>query len=72
MSITLESSPIAEALRLSKIPALRLVAVEETDATVVLTGSVSSYYLKQLAQETVLPLCENKRLINKVEVVRAV
>jgi hypothetical protein len=69
MSVTLESSPITEALRQSKIPALRLVNVEETDAAVVLTGTVHSYYLKQLAQETVLPLCE-KRLINKVEVVR--
>jgi hypothetical protein len=69
MSVTLETSAIAQALRRSKIPALRLVNVEETDTAVVLTGTVPSYYLKQLAQETVLPLCD-KRLINKVEVVR--
>ena len=70
MSVTLESPPLAEALRRSKVPALRRVAVVQTDAEVILTGTVASYYLKQLAQETVLPLCEKRRLINRVEVVR--
>lgn len=70
MSLTAESSPIAEALRRSKIPALRRLEAQENESAVVLTGSVPSYYLKQLAQEAVLPLCGSRRLINNVEVVR--
>jgi len=70
MALTAESSPIAETFRRSKIPALWRIEVEETQTAVVLTGSVPSYYLKQLAQEAALPLCGVRRLINKVEVVR--
>ena len=70
MSLTLESSPLLEAMRGSPIPALRLVRVEETTTTVVLSGRVGSYYLKQLAQETVLPLCRERQVVNRVEVVR--
>jgi len=43
-----------QVLRQSPIPALRKLSVEETDHEVVLSGSVSSYYLKQLAQETIV------------------
>lgn len=70
-SLSTDSSPIVEALRRSKIPALRRLEAEESESAVVLTGSVPSYYLKQLAQEAVLPLCGERRLINRVEVVRA-
>jgi len=31
-------------------------------------GRVPTYYLKQMAQETVLALCGQKRVINQVEV----
>ena len=47
-------SRLASVLRQSPIPALRKLKVEESDTTVVILGSVSSYYLKQLAQETLL------------------
>ena len=70
MPLTLEPSPIIKALTDSRIPALRRVIVEESDASVVLTGTVSSYYEKQLAQETVRGLCGQRRLINRVNVVR--
>ena len=70
MSLTLESSAILQTLRRSKIPALRQVCVEETELLVVLSGTVPSYYLKQMAQEAVLPLCEKRRLVNNVAVVR--
>ena len=53
-------------LRHSPIPALRRLRVEENDGQVVLTGSVASYYLKQLAQETVMPLLDGRRLDNRV------
>jgi len=59
-----------QALRQSPIPALRRLVVEETEAQVVISGRVTSYYLKQLAQETVLPVLENRPLNNQVTVVR--
>ncbi len=66
-----EHSPVLAALRESPIPALRKLAVEEADGTVVISGNVSSYYLKQLAQETVLHVLEDgRRLCNRVAVVR--
>ncbi len=68
---TLELSQATRALRSSPIPALRKLSVEETGASVVLLGSVASYYLKQLAQETVMPLLEGRELRNRVTVQRA-
>jgi BON domain len=60
----------AQVLRSSPLPVLRKLAVEETDREVVLSGSVNSYYLKQLAQETVLPVIGGRRLLNRVQVER--
>ncbi len=60
-----------QALRQSPIPALRRLHVEETDQEVVLLGSVASYYLKQLAQETVMPVLGSRELRNRVLVVRS-
>ena len=37
---------------------------------VVISGSVSSYYLKQLAQETIMPILDGRDLVNRVKVVR--
>jgi hypothetical protein len=64
------SERAVQALRQSPIPALRRVSVEETADGVVLMGRVSSYYFKQLAQETVLPHLAGSRLQNRVTVVR--
>jgi len=63
-------SPATEALLRSPIPALRKLQVEETDGGIILSGSVSSYYLKQLAQETILPFLDRRDLLNRVSVVR--
>jgi osmotically-inducible protein OsmY len=60
-----------QVLRQSPIPALRNLSVEENDQSVVLSGSVSSYYLKQLAQETIMPVLGDRQLHNRVSVVRA-
>jgi hypothetical protein len=57
-------------LRQSPIPALRKLTVEETDTTIVIAGTVSSYYLKQLAQETLMPVLGGRELLNRVNVVR--
>jgi hypothetical protein len=58
-----------EALHGSSIPALRRLSVEESDTRIRITGSVSSYYLKQLAQETVMPVLRDRELENEVQVV---
>jgi hypothetical protein len=72
MSIsTLEQSRLALALRRSPIPALRKLTVEESESSVIIQGQVSSYYLKQLAQETILPLLDGRQLLNRVHVVTA-
>ncbi len=60
-----------QALRQSPIPALRKLLVEETEDEVVLSGSVASYYLKQLAQETLMPILGPRRLSNRVSVHRS-
>jgi hypothetical protein len=69
-SPTLTRVRAEQVLRQSGLPALRQLCVEETDAEVVITGSVSSYYLKQLAQETVMPVLGERDLVNRVLVVR--
>jgi hypothetical protein len=69
---TLEHSRAELALRHSPLPALRKLSVEENDAVVVIHGKVSSYYFKQLAQETVMPLLGRRQLCNRVAVVREV
>ena len=65
------STRLAQALRQSPIPALRKLSVEESATDVVITGRVSTYYLKQLAQEAVIPLLDHRQLRNQVTVVRA-
>lgn len=63
-------SPAAQALRQSPIPALRQLCVEESETEIVISGCVSSYYLKQLAQETVMAVRGRRELVNRVTVVR--
>lgn len=67
---TLVNEPLAQLLRHSSIPALRNLCVDETETAVVISGCVSSYYLKQLAQETILPILGPRELVNHVTVVR--
>jgi hypothetical protein len=69
-TLTLTRPQAEQVLRQSALPALRKLCVEESDAVVVITGSVSSYYLKQLAQETVMPLLGPRELFNRVKVIR--
>lgn len=69
------SSPLLEsratsALRHSPLPALRALAVDESDQELIISGAVSSYYLKQLAQETLMPHLDGRKLRNLVRVDR--
>lgn len=61
-------SPAASALRHSPMLALRQLTVDEDAQCLTLSGRVSSYYLKQLAQEAVMPLLHNRNLLNLVQV----
>ena len=62
-------SQAIQVLRHSSHPALRRLSVEETDTALVIRGSVSSYYLKQLAQEALMPHLDGRALSNRVLVV---
>jgi hypothetical protein len=68
-STLLNQQPATQALRQSPIPALRRLTLEENGTAVVIQGHVSSYYLKQLAQETILPVLDGRELVNRVLVV---
>ena len=61
----------AAAMTGSPLPQLRRLVVTVSEAEVVITGRVPSYYLKQLAQETVRPALGSRTLLNRVEVSRA-
>jgi len=64
------SSEVVSMLQQSPIPDLRRLQVEETEFEIVITGLVTSYYLKQLAQETVRTAIGQRRLRNRVVVAR--
>jgi osmotically-inducible protein OsmY len=73
MSATAVLSPPEpiEILTASPLPQLRRLIVTVNDGEVVITGRVTSYYMKQLAQETVRPIVGERRLRNRVEVAKA-
>jgi osmotically-inducible protein OsmY len=64
----LEASVI-DRLRQSGHRALAQVSVEVNAELVILRGTVSSYYLKQLAQEQVRSITENYDIDNRIAVV---
>jgi len=66
-SPTLTAEP-ADVLTSSPLPQLRRLVVTVSEREVVITGRVPSFYLKQLAQETVRPSIGLRRLLNRVEV----
>jgi hypothetical protein len=61
-------SGLADVLIASPLPQLRRLVVTESEVEVVITGRVSSYYMKQLAQEALRPTVGDRRLLNHVEV----
>src|SRR5260370_5682679 len=67
---TVTGSQATEALLHSPIPALRKLQVEVSEGGIILSGSVPTYYLKQLAQETILPFLERRDLLNRITVIR--
>lgn len=66
--------PFAQAaslLRDNPVNDLRHLEVLETEIEIVISGVVSSYYLKQMAQEAIRPALAGRRLRNKVMVLPA-
>lgn len=54
------------ALSDSSIYALRVLRIDRHDQALVISGCVTSFYHKQLAQETVLAICEGIEVINSI------
>lgn len=66
-STVLESPARAAALlRDNPVNDLRRLEVMESDSEVIITGIVTSYYLKQMAQEAIRPAVNGRRLRNRV------
>jgi osmotically-inducible protein OsmY len=55
-------------LKESPFPALRILQVEQVGEHVQLKGRVSSYFLKQLAQETVRSATRGIEMVNDISV----
>ena len=68
MTNTLLESPARAAalLRDNPVNDLRRLEVMESDSEIIITGIVTSYYLKQMAQEAIRPAVNGRRLRNKV------
>jgi len=58
-------------LRKSVYAELRRLEAIENEDEVILTGVVRSYYMKQMAQETIRPILAGRRLLNRVIVMPA-
>ena len=54
----------------SPTPALRYIEVVETDEAIELSGTVRSFYHKQLAQTAVLPQSGGREIINRIRVAK--
>jgi hypothetical protein len=66
---TLTQSQPLQAVQPNCHPALRSLRVQETEAEIIIYGRVSSYYLKQLAQETLMQARGTREVVNRVTVV---
>ncbi|MBN2475122.1 MAG: BON domain-containing protein [Pirellulales bacterium] len=56
------------ALASSPIYELRDLQVQQQDETLLISGAVSSYYHKQLAQEVVRSVCRGIEVVNSIRV----
>ena len=69
---TLTENSLQEAravLQDSPVFALRSLGVEQVDDNLILSGTVSSFYYKQLAQEVIRTVANGLGVINSVQVV---
>jgi hypothetical protein len=68
-TLEMEMDYLSLTLRRHPLAALRQLNVVEQGNYVILTGTLGSFYHKQLAQEALIPLLAGRRLLNRVEVV---
>lgn len=59
---------LINSLRESPYRELKNIRVQASGKSVCLTGMVSSFFLKQMAQETVRPIFPNQRIYNHIQV----
>lgn len=52
-------------------PSLRCIACEFDSGVLTLSGQLSNFYLKQLAQEVVSGVAQVRQVINRIEVARS-
>lgn len=64
--ISQETMQASNVLKQSPIESLRLLKLLETPTSIIIEGTLPSYYLKQLAQETVIPVLFGRQLVNRV------
>lgn len=57
-------------LKQSSVPALRMVTIQVQEDMIILSGRVPTYYLKQLAQEAVIPHLGQRVLENRITVLQ--
>ena len=71
-ALLLEPSPRAAGLlRDNPVNDLRCLDVAESDSEIIISGIVSSYYLKQMAQEAIRPALGGRKLRNRILVLPA-
>ncbi len=56
------------ALSLSPIYALKVLQVEQVDDALLISGRVSTFYLKQMAQELVRAVAKEVQVVNQIHV----
>jgi hypothetical protein len=68
MTSTTVREPMSAGMLLRENPVtdLRRVDIAESEHEVILSGIVTSYYLKQMAQETIRPVLAGRRLKNRL------
>ena len=59
---------IAQSLEHCGHPGLRRVSVEVDNQCIILSGTVPSYYMKQIAQETARQACSGRKVYNDLDV----
>ncbi|WP_020471243.1 BON domain-containing protein [Zavarzinella formosa] len=68
MTTTTIHEPVSAGVLLRENPVadLRRIDIAESEQEIVLSGIVTSYYLKQMAQETIRPVLAGRRLKNRL------
>ncbi len=56
------------ALTLSPIHAIKVLHVEQVDDALLISGRVSTFYFKQMAQELVRAVAQDVQVVNQIEV----